>query len=135
MTAVDESLADALQRAVQGLLYTSESDAPFAVIQWPDCPAPLTPEEVLTRAGREPNAPVTQQSMEAFFQPLTADQAWYGEKDRAAAQRYRQLRALLEQHLRDAQVFRVGKVEVTVYIIGHTADGQCVGLRTTAVET
>jgi hypothetical protein len=131
---MSEQLAAALQEAVGGLLYQSESDEPFAVFVWPDCPRPLRPEDVLSLTGEPPETPVAQQAVEQFFSSATQEQSWYGDEERATARRYRDLLALLRQHLPDVQVFRVGKVEVTIYIVGH-ADDQCVGLRTMVVET
>jgi hypothetical protein len=131
---MSEQLTAALQQAVAGLLYQSESDEPFEVFMWPDCPRPLRPEDVLSLAGHPPGTPVAQQTVEQFFASATQEQSWYGDEERATARRYRDLLALLRQHLPDAQVFRVGKVEVTVYIVGH-AEEQCVGVKTMAVET
>ncbi len=127
-------LQSALEQAVAGLLYTSESDEPFEVFVWPHCPRPLQPEDVLSLAGRPPGTPVVQQSVGQFFANATQEQSWYGDEERATARRYRDLLALLKQHLPDAQVFRVGKVEVTIYLVGHAND-HCIGLKTMAVET
>ncbi len=130
-----DGLVSDLRQAVAGLLYRSESDAPFAVFSWPDCADPLSPVEVLAHTGHALGTPVTQQSLEAFFAGLTREKDWYGEEERATARRYRDLRALLARRLPDATVFRVGRVQIEIYVVGHTADGACVGLHTTAVET
>ena len=130
-----EQLLTALQQAVVGLLFRSESDAPFSVFTWSGCPDPLTPEEVLARMSRPTGTPVTQQSLADFFRNLTVDKDWYGEEERAAAAHYRDLQALLQACLPDAQVFRVGKGTVAVLIVGHSDGGRCVGLKTESVET
>lgn len=132
---VSDQVIAALQQAVAGLLYSTESDEPWEVFQWPACPSPVTPEEVLTRSGHPAGTAVTQQSVEDFFRNLTQDKDWYGEEERKVMQRYRDLLTTLQQCLPDAQVFRVGKVRVEVYLVGRLSDGGCAGIKTVAVET
>ncbi len=80
---MEEQLVEILRRAVSDLLYSSDTDAPFEVLFWPECPAPLTVSQILTpREARGPADRSRGPSVEQFFAPLTADQKWYGAEER-----------------------------------------------------
>jgi hypothetical protein len=60
---------------------------------------------------------------------------WYEAAELAQVNRYTELLHAIESHLAEPQVFRVGEVEIAIYIVGKTPDGDLVGLKTHAVET
>jgi hypothetical protein len=41
----------------------------------------------------------------------------------------------LENELEDIRVIRVGRIQVDIYVIGNTKDGEVAGIKTFAVET
>ena len=45
------------------------------------------------------------------------------------------LAKVIEENLSDVRVFKVGEVNIDVYIVGRTKQGDWVGLHTKAVET
>jgi len=53
----------------------------------------------------------------------------------ASVERYQALVSLLKQHLHELLVYRIGEIELDVYIMGKTAIGAWAGLATKAVET
>lgn len=111
-----------LAKAVEGLLYPSESDAPLVPFRWRRAEASAE-AAILAREG--PTCPVERVSLDAFFEPLQRVQD---------AARYADLKALLQRGLTDPTVWRSGSPRVTIYIIGHDATNW-VGVRTEAVET
>jgi len=113
----------------------SESDEPFEVVSWKGPKGPLAPAELLKLAGHPPDTAVQAMTIEKFFKDLTEEQTWHGEEEKADVKRYQNLLQIIRQHLDDPLVFRVGKVEVTIFILGHTTAREWVGLRTKAVET
>src|SRR4051794_27998536 len=115
--------AAALRAASDGLLYTSETDAPWAVIDWPAAEGEPTAEEVRRRGRHKPDAPAEEQSPDKFFAPLTTDQDWYGEDEKATAARYRQLHDTVRRLLGGPKVIRIGEVKVAVYVIGSAKEG------------
>jgi len=125
----------ALAAAVAGLMYASETDAPWTAFVWPDAEGAPTAEAVKKRGRCPAKSPVAQQSVEELLDPLAEEQDWFGEAEKADAAKYRSLRDLLRERLTDATVFKVGKVKVAVYIVGRAKEGGWAGLRTTAVET
>ncbi|WP_439628924.1 nuclease A inhibitor family protein [Gemmata sp.] len=126
----------ALQQASAGLLYQSETDAPWEVVTWGSATGTPTPSEV-KRLGRHRTAGALAkaQPLDEFFAPLTTDQDWYGNEERATAQRYRDLLAAIKQHLTGPVVVKVGTRKLTVYVVGVAAEGGWAGIRTRAVET
>ena len=113
-----------LRRASAGLLYPSESDCPFEVFVWEE--PELTPQHVAAHSGKDKDQKVEEVSIGAFFDELAETQE---------AQRFHELRRVIESHLRDVKVFRVGDIEIDVFIIGRSPSGHWVGLRTQSVET
>ena len=45
------------------------------------------------------------------------------------------LQQAVDQRLSGLRVFRIGEVNIDVYVVGRTADGQWAGLKTHSVET
>ena len=125
----------ALQPVIQNLLYMSETDAPFEIIHWPDGAAGLDAKKVLQLSGHKPKDPVQTISLEDFFKPLTDYQSWFGAAEKATAQKYRKLQDVIQQHLSDPQIFRVGKIQIDIFVVGRSSQGDWAGVKTRAVET
>src|SRR4051812_10529751 len=115
-----------LSDASRGLLYPSESDAPFDVFRWPGKIGATAKEAVVaqTKAGRT----IEEVSIDDFFAGVE------GSDDE---ERFKQLRGVVERTLMAPRVFRAGAgaTKVDVYLIGKTRGGDWVGLHTTSVET
>ena len=130
----EDVLAEPIKEAVSGLSYTSETDAeilPFLGTQ----AAAVTSEEVLKQSGSPPNAPVTEKDFNKFFAPLTQIQDWFGDEEKTNAQKFSDLKELLQDNIRDLKVFQVGRVELDIYVVGLDADNNLIGIKTKAVET
>ncbi|MBE9093682.1 nuclease A inhibitor family protein [Tychonema sp. LEGE 07203] len=129
-----DSIADQLQQASKGLLFLSESDAPFEVIQWP-AQGELTPPKLLQLTGHPPDAPVELRTVDDFFAIATVEEDWHDQDERETVQRFHNLVSILKQNLSQLQVYRVGSIDIDVYIVGVTDGGELVGLSTKLVET
>ena len=130
----DNPLQD-LQKAIKGLLYTSESDSPFDVVHWAKQEPMLTERDLRSLAGKSPDAHVEEVGLDEFFHDLTQDQEWHDADDKKTVERYRTLLAVLNGDLNDLKVFKIGEAKVDVYIVGRTATGDWAGIKTEAVET
>lgn len=133
-SGADEVL-NALREATQGLLYMSESDEPFAVVHWKGDGKSLDSKKLLALSGHKPGAPVQAVLLDDFFKDLTTERDWYGKEEKEDVQRYRHLLTVIKANLPEAKVFRIGKINVDLYIVGQTRDGDWVGVKTAAVET
>jgi hypothetical protein len=124
-----------LKEATEGLLYSSESDAPFEVVSWDVEEATITPERVPSLVGLKADTPVEETKLDDFFEDLVKDESWHDEADRKTIERYRSLQDIMVKQLSDVRVFRVGDVEIDIFIMGRTDQGTWEGIKTKAVET
>lgn len=127
-----------LRQAVAGLLYPSESDYPFQVNLWRQAAIdPSHPQSLLHHEQQDPQSPVETIGLQPFLNPVMQEQDWFGDSERSRARRFRSLCELLESQLSEITVYRVGSVEMTVYIVGKVK--QCpqdaIVLSTKVVET
>ena len=129
-----DSIAAQLKQATEGLLFFSETDAPFEVIHWP-AQGELTPPKLLQLTGHPPDAPVELRTVDDFFAIATQEEDWHDQEERETAKRFQNLVSVLKQNLSQLQVFRVGSINIEAYIVGVTPSGDWIGLSTKLVET
>jgi hypothetical protein len=133
----DGAIRERLEQAAEGLVYTSESDRPFLPFELAGGGAgwPYGVEEFARRIGTPAGTPMEERSLYQLFAPHIERTDPYDTQTQALRPRYEALRELLASGLRDARVFRVGKIEVDCYAVGEDAAGNLAGLHTVAVET
>ena len=122
---------DHLSTMCEGLLFPSESDYPLEPFRWRA--ETLTSETILTRSHKPADTSIEAIALEEFFALVTTDQDWFEDEDREIAQRFRDLQAAIAT-LENVQVFKVGEIEIDVYIVG-AIGSDVVGLKTTVIET
>jgi hypothetical protein len=131
-------IVPALTEAIADLVWISETDAAFDIIQWPD---KILADNVLDAAtlgqwlGLPADMAVETCDMESFFAIATEPQDWHGEEEQAMTRRYQALVKLIRAALNHRQVFRFGTINIEIYILGQTSDQLWLGLHTQAVET
>lgn len=115
----------ALQAAAKGLLFMSETEAPLEAFLWQH-EGTLTPARVLALTGSARRVPVEETTLDSLLRGVPRE-------DRA---KFDKLAKVLQTHLTDLQVYKVGaEAEKRVYIAGKATDGSWAGLMTTVVET
>ncbi|MEG4960310.1 MULTISPECIES: nuclease A inhibitor family protein [unclassified Microcoleus] len=129
-----DSIPTQLKKASEGLLFLSETDAPFEVIHW-QVQEELTPTKLLQLTNHPPDAPVEMRTVDEFFAIATAQEDWHDREERETVQRFQNLVSVLKQNLSQLQVYRVGSIEIDVYIVGMAQNGDWAGLSTQVVET
>jgi hypothetical protein len=137
----NQTAADLLanfQQAVEGLLFPSESDYPIEVALWQEENGEsLTPEILLLQTNHAEDSPIATVELESFLRPVAESQSWHGAEEEAIGRRFQQLRQLIHTHLSEVQVYRIGEIEIDVYIIGKVRES-AVGqekTETTCIET
>ena len=140
----------ALEAAVDGVLYLSESEDTWTVFAIAGV-APVTeanvkeviaavyvPHDDLPLADRA----VELRTLAQLMDPLTVKQDWWGPEEDMQAEAYKPIRAIFEGQLSNTKVFRLGKLsgnilvgQIDVFVIGETVDGDIVGMFAIAVET
>ena len=129
----DERLMEELREATRGLLFMSESDYPLEVFGWAtDEP---TREFLRGLSGRDSSAQVETQGAREFFRAAASEPEWKGEEELATARRYQALLQLMEASLSDLKVYRVGSIDISVYVAGRAPSGNWLGVSTRVVET
>ena len=125
---------DRIASACNGLIHISEADAPFTAFAG-ECTGKLDPSTAATAAETAKKGPVGEITLEGFFENLTCDRDWYGEKEKKNAKRFAELKIVLEEELRDLRVYRFGQIQIDIVVAGLDRDGCITGIKTTAVET
>ena len=129
MTA--KEIIDRITKLSKDLLFPSESEYPLEPFTWES--TSLTPETILERSQKPADTLIESITLEEFFAPVTTDEDWFDDEDREIAQRFRDLQAAIAT-LENVQVFRLGKIEIDVYIVGAIGP-DLIGLKTTVIET
>jgi hypothetical protein len=131
----DSPAVAALTGATQGLLFQSETDAPFEAFEWPDAgDGKPGKARVMELAGIPDKTPVKVRSVDAYFADATKDEAWHDDDEKAQVERFKGLVKAIKDTLKDVKVFEAGKIQVGVWIVGRAEKGWA-GLKTVKVET
>jgi hypothetical protein len=130
----DEELLKDLREATAGLLFMSESDHPLEVIAW-EGGEPVTHVRLRREAGKGEDAPVAELTAAQLFRAAASEPDWKGAAELATARRYQSLVRLLEENLTDLAAYRVGEIDITAYVLGRSAEGNWLGVKTRMVET
>ncbi|MBD2019502.1 nuclease A inhibitor family protein [Leptolyngbya sp. FACHB-36] len=130
----DSELLTRLQTTIEGLQWMSESDYPFEVCYWQDCDGDMAPEKLLELTQHEGNAAIELRDIDSFFEWATQPQEWHSPEEQEAVKKYQALVRLIKQ-LSDPNVYRIGQINLDIYILGKTEEGAIAGVKTKAVET
>jgi hypothetical protein len=122
------------QEAINGLFYISETDANFEFFYGEKVKSlnALT-FRISQKISKQDE--VEERNFEDFFSKLTIKKDWFGEKEKKIALRFVKLKEILEKNLIDIKIFRVGKINIDIYVIGIDKDNNTLGVKTHAVET
>ena len=123
-----------IERACAGLIYISETDAPMLAFRGTETDH-LSGETIIRQVGGKAEDAIEEISFDDFFARLTTVKEWFGETERARATKFLELQKLLEEHLSQRKVFRIGKIRLDIYAVGIDKDGCLMGVKTMAVET
>jgi hypothetical protein len=95
----------------------------------------LTEDKLLQQTGYGKDTPIEIAAVDDVFQVATTAEAWHSEEEKEAVNQYQRLVDTLKNYLRDIKVYRLGNVEIDVYIVGITPSGNLAGVTTKVVET
>src|SRR3712207_1540787 len=115
----DEQLLEELREATRGLTYMSESDYPFEVFNWGA--AEPTDEFLRGLTGEAADAPVETRTLADFFRVSASEVDWKNAEMLYSARGLQRVLGLLARNLTDLKVFRVGAVNIPVYVAGRSA--------------
>jgi len=130
----DQNLISALRAACKGLIYVSETDREFEPV-WFDISANKTSADYLDKLRNCTDGASEEVPADEFFQRLSRIEDWYTESERRRAKGFADLFALMKSNLSDIRVFRLGRIQVEIFIVGIAKSGRLIGVKTSAVET
>lgn len=131
----DDELEDELRRACEGLLMMSESDYPLEVVRWAGGDEVIAPARLRGLAGAGEDAPVETQSVDEFFRAAAAEREYHSAAERTLAERFSRLVSLLTDNLSGTLTYRVGEIDIAIFVVGKGRGGDWLGVRTRVVET
>jgi hypothetical protein len=119
-------------RLAEGLLFMSETDSPLTYYEldpersheWP----PSTGGQFLLLIGEDPGTPVEKLAPEKFFRDLRPGNE--DREDQVAA-----LQKAMTGELLNLAGFRVGEIQIQIFVLGKDDSGNVCGLQTLSVET
>jgi Nuclease A inhibitor-like protein len=126
-------IIDRLQQATTDLFWSSEADYPFEIVTWQQG-IEMTPTALFGDLI-EQKVSIESISMSDFLAPVLTVEDWYEAAELVQVDRYTNLLQAIDTNLSDVQVFRIGTIEIEIYIVGKTPDGDLIGLKTHVVET
>lgn len=130
------SLKEQITTLSSALLYPSESDEPITYFEMD-----LSTQEPIGIAnfkmfnGIAPEIASTEIAFEAFFKPLIEVQDWFGEDEKKWAADALSLKNLLLEKLTDMQLFKIGTIEISIFLFGKSEDHHWEGITTKVIET
>jgi len=130
-TAPAHSLTERMKQLTRRLSFQSESDYPVKPFFMEGGGRKSLKAADLPTKKR----PIKEVDFETFFGNATADQKWYGDKERETAAQFRALVTALKENLLGIKVFKAGEVEIDVYVVGQTPQGDFAGVTTKVIET
>jgi hypothetical protein len=117
-----------------GLVHISEIDAPYE-------PFILSPDALgrsqMIEDYMDPGKTKMLVRLDAahYFEKLTRRREWHTAAHEEQIKKITELYDLLNLRLTDLTVYRVGEIQIDIYIVGRDPKGCLVGVRTRAVET
>jgi len=128
------TVIETLTQASQGLLMPSESEYPFEIFTWKN--VELTAEKILELTNYPPETLIEEVELDYFFRNVATEKDWHDKIQKENVAKFQNLVQVIKDNLAELRVYRIGTIEVSVYIVGKTNDGHGVaGLATKVIET
>ncbi|MBD2167776.1 nuclease A inhibitor family protein [Calothrix membranacea FACHB-236] len=131
-----EEITKKLRQASDNLLMISESEYPFEVFLWSgQSKQSLTNQKLLQLTGHTQDTAIEIVELDYFLRNYSQEQEWHDEIQKQNVQKFQLLIKTLKDNLTDIKVYRLGTVNIDVYIVGQTLSQELTGISTKVVET
>lgn len=121
-------ILEQIKEAAKDLYFLSESDFPLVPFHWKIQGGELA-AKLISESGNPENSPVEKVSLAHFFRNMV------NLDEPEIAQRFIKLQEILHEKLQGLEVYRLGTIQVKVFIVGEMPDGSYAGLSTISIET
>ncbi len=122
-----------LAELTANLYFTSETDASWTTHVL-DPAQPLL-GQLTTLVARLPETEVEERTWADFANRIALVQDWMDEATKATVLRYQSLVDYVNQNLTEVKVYRLGRIEMDIFVVGLAADCTPIALATKTVET
>lgn len=131
-----DELIDSLKEASRDLMFQSESDYPVEpfFMELEDKES-ISGEDILKAMGYPDDTQIESVEFENFFKNAVKEQSWHSDEEKEIVKRFQKLVHILKTNLKDIKVFKIGNIELDVYVIGKSESGYFSGIKTKVVET
>ncbi len=139
--AESDPLLERISSAAEGLFVMSETDSPLTPFRWPRFFAEKTASDDTAAALRvvqklPSETAVETVPLEKFFRKQVEPDDEDDEEIAEEKRRLAEMRDLLSKELEDTAVYRIGEVNITVYVLGHVpGTTDAAGVSADLVET
>ena len=130
----DVSLAREIKEVSKDLFYLSEIDTEVFPFVGEECVL-VNKENLLFQIQATSDLKIQEISFEEFFENLIKIEEWFEKEEIENAERFTKLKKLLEENLEDLKVFKVGKVDMDIFVVGLNKEKFLMGVQTKAIET
>jgi hypothetical protein len=128
------NLAKRIKSATKDLYYISETDSEVSPFTGNTAES-VSKEVLLSQTGNAADSAIEERNFEEFFERLSEIQDWFGDEEKQTARKFLDLKELFKKELRDLKVFKVGKIELDIYVVGLDSENVLTGIKMKAVET
>ena len=128
-----EKTMQELSALTADLYFTSETDAAWT-IHTLDATQAIMPQ-LTALSNRQTDTTVEECDWTDFLNNAATVQDWMDEVGRATAARYKSLVDYVTANLSEITVYRLGDIEIDIFVVGLTGDCSPIALATKAVET
>ncbi|MEJ7849171.1 MAG: nuclease A inhibitor family protein [Pyrinomonadaceae bacterium] len=127
-------LSERLEKACEKLIYLSETDAEVEPFFGGKVDI-LNTQSFLETIRESEKKPVEVTGARQFFERVSKINDWHTASQKKNAEKFAALRKLLESNLSGLRIFRVGRIQIDIYIVGIDKEGKLAGVKTRSVET
>ena len=132
----ENSLKEQIENLSADLMYPSESDEKIGYFEIEhSVEQKLAMTDFRMYNGIKPETVITEISFDDFFKPLIKIEDWFGDDEKKWAEDSLKLKNLLSEKAKDFQGFKVGSIEIDVFIFGKAEECKWIGLKTKVIET
>ncbi len=130
----DNSFHKRLAETCRGLIYISETDSAVEEF-FGGYVGVISIRSVLKSLGISTDTKIRESAFEEFFDRLAAKKEWHSNAQMKNADGFANLRTLLATELKDIHVYRIGSIQVEIFVVGKDKSGRLAGVKMRAVET
>lgn len=129
-----DKILSEISSACDDLMYISEQDAPITAFV-SDLSEEQAQEETLLHLPVKDNEKIEEIDFDSFFERLTSEKDWHGEKEKERTRKFRALKKTLKDNLTHLQVLKLGRIRKGIFVVGRDKNNRLMGVRTESVET